>query len=124
MVFLGLVGLGFIFGAEPLIGLFRQEPAVAQVGVQCLRIVSYGFLFYAFGMVLTQSFNGAGDTWTPTLLNLFCFWCWELPLAYVLSRTLGWGPQGVFAAITIAFSTIAVASAILFRRGRWKTQRV
>jgi Na+-driven multidrug efflux pump len=124
MVFLGLVGLGFIAGAEPLIGLFRQEPAVAQVAVQCLRIVSYGFLFYAFGMVLTQSFNGAGDTWTPTFLNLFCFWLWEVPLAYVLSRTLGWGPEGVFAAITIAFSTIAIFSALLFRRGRWKLRRV
>jgi len=118
------VGLAFIAGAEPLIGLFRQVPQVSEVGVQCLRIVSYGFLFYAFGMVLTQSFNGAGDTWTPTFLNLFCFWFWEVPLAYVLSRTLGWGPKGVFAAITIAFSTIAVASAILFRRGRWKTRRV
>ncbi|HKV71884.1 MAG TPA: MATE family efflux transporter [Gemmatimonadales bacterium] len=124
MVFLGLVGLVFIIGAEPIIGLFRQPPDVALVGVQCLRIVSYGFLFYAFGMVLTQAFNGAGDTWTPTFLNLFCFWLWEVPLAYVLSRTLGWGPQGVFTAITIAFSTIAVASAILFRRGRWKQQRV
>jgi len=124
MVFLGLVGLGFIIGAEPLIGLFRQPADVATVGVECLRTVSYGFLFYAFGMVLTQAFNGAGDTWTPTFLNLFCFWLWEVPLAYVLSRTLGWGPQGVFAAITIAFSTIAVASAILFRRGRWKLQRV
>lgn len=124
MVFLGLVGLGFIVGAEPLVGLFRQPPDVAAVAVACLRTVSYGFLFYAFGMVLTQAFNGAGDTWTPTFLNLFCFWLWEVPLAYVLSRTLGWGPQGVFAAITIAFSTIAVASAIIFRRGRWKERRV
>lgn len=124
MVFLGLVGLGFIAGAEPLVGLFRQPPDVAAVAVECLRTVSYGFLFYAFGMVLTQAFNGAGDTWTPTFLNLFCFWLWEVPLAYVLSRTLGWGPQGVFAAITIAFSTIAVASAIIFRRGRWKERRV
>ena len=124
MLFLGLVGLGFVAGAEPLIGLFRQAPPVATVAVDCLRIVSYGFLFYAYGMVLTQSFNGAGDTWTPTILNLCCFWLWEIPLAYILSRRLGWGPEGVFVSITIAFSTIAVSSAVLFRQGRWKLRRV
>ena len=124
MAFLGIVGLVFIAGAEPLIGLFRQAPPVATVAVQCLRIVSFGFLFYAYGMVLTQSFNGAGDTWTPFFLNLFCFWLWEIPLAYLLSSRLGWGPQGVFAAITIAFSTVAVSSAVLYRRGRWKRRRV
>ena len=71
-------------------------------------------------MVLQQSFNGAGDAWTPTWLNVLCFWLWELPLAFVLARVLRFGPDGVFAAITIAFSTMTVASAVLFRRGRWK----
>jgi Na+-driven multidrug efflux pump len=75
-------------------------------------------------MVLTQAFNGAGDTWTPTWLNLFVFWLWEIPLAYLLAKVLGWGPRGVFLAITIAFSTLAVASAVLFRRGRWKSKKV
>jgi MATE family, multidrug efflux pump len=104
----------------------RAEKSVwiAPYGIQCLRDVSYGFLFYAYGMVLTQAFNGAGDTWTPTWLNLFVFWLWEIPLAYVLAKVLGWGPRGVFIAITIAFSTLAVASAILFRRGRWKLKKV
>jgi Na+-driven multidrug efflux pump len=89
-------------------------------GVDCLRIVAYGFLFYAYGMVLTQSFNGAGDTWTPTVINLFVFWLWELPLAYLLAVILGLGPRGVFVAITVAFSSLALISAVLFRRGKWK----
>jgi Na+-driven multidrug efflux pump len=89
-----------------------------------VRIVSAGFPFYAYGMVLTSAFNGAGDTWTPTLLNLFCFWFWEVPLAWLLSQGTGLGPSGVFLAITIAFSTLALVSAGVFRRGRWKRQRL
>jgi len=104
--------------------VFTQEPAVADVAVICLRIISYGFLFYAYGMVLTQSFNGAGDTWTPTWINLGCFWLWEIPLAVVLARPAGLGPRGVALAVTVAFSTVAVVSALLFRRGRRKLRRV
>ena len=88
-----------------------------------LRIVAFGFPFYAWGMVISQSFNGAGDTRTPTLLNLFVFWCWEIPLAFVLAMQLGMGPRGIFLAMAIAFSTYAVAGAVVFRRGRWKTKR-
>ena len=89
-----------------------------------LRIVAYGFLFYAYGMVLGQSFNGAGDTWTPTIINLFVFWLWEIPLAYILGVQLGWGPRGVFIAMTIAFSTLALVSGVVFRRGKWKRKTV
>ena len=124
MIFLGIVGLAFVLGAPLLVRLFTSDPAILPYAVACLRYVSYGFLFYAYGMVLTQAFNGAGDTWTPTWLNLFVFWLWEIPLAYVLANILGWGPRGVFAAITIAFSTLAVASAAVFRRGRWKLKKV
>ena len=120
MIFLGIVGLVFIFLAPQIIGLYTDVPEVARYGIDCLRIVAYGFLFYAYGMVLTQSFNGAGDTRTPTIINLFVFWLWEIPLAYVFSSVLGMGPQGVFIAITVAFSTLAVVSAIVFRRGHWK----
>lgn len=123
MIFLGIVGLIFILFARQIIGFYTDDPNVAPYGVDCLRIVAYGFLFYGYGMVLGQSFNGAGDTWTPTIINLFVFWLWEIPLAYALSVALGMGPRGVFIAITIAFSTLAVVSAIVFRRGRWK-QRV
>jgi Na+-driven multidrug efflux pump len=124
MIFLGIVGVMFEIFAPQIIKLYTQDPNVARYGIDCLRIVSYGFLFYAYGMVLGQSFNGAGDTWTPTIINLFVFWLWELPLAYVLAIVLGIGPRGVFMAITIAFSTLAVVSAVVFRRGRWKTRVV
>jgi putative MATE family efflux protein len=124
MIFLGIVGLVFIFFAPQIIWLFTDDPNVAPYGVDCLRIVAYGFLFYAYGMVLGQSFNGAGDTWTPTVINLFVFWLWEIPLAYVLSVVLNFGPRGVFIAITVAFSTLAVVSGAVFRRGKWKLKVV
>jgi len=122
--FLGLAGLIFITLATPIAHVFTNDPTVAAIAADCLRIISYGYLFYAYGMVLTNSFNGAGDTWTPTWLNLFCFWLWEIPLAWLLARHFNLGPQGVAWAVTIAFSTLAVASAVLFRRGRWKLKAV
>ena len=124
LIFLGSVGLIFVLFARQIIGLFTHDPNVVPYGVDCLRIVAYGFLFYAYGMVLTQSFNGAGDTWTPTIINLFVFWLWELPLAYVLAVVFGIGPRGVFLAIMIAFSTLAIVSALVFRRGKWKGKMV
>ncbi len=124
MLFLGSVGLGFVLFAKPIAGLFTQEPAVLAYASDCLRVVACGFLFYAYGMVISQSFNGAGDTWTPTVINLFVFWLWEIPLAYVLAIHFGLGPYGVFLAVTISFSTLAVVSAAVFRRGRWKAHAV
>src|SRR5262245_53344711 len=124
MIFLGCVGFVFVVFAQQIIRLFTSDPAVVPYGVDCLRIVACGFLFYAYGMVLTQSFNGAGDTWTPTILNLFVFWLWELPLAYVLAVTFQLGPRGVFLAITIAFSSLALVSAFFFRKGNWKVKVV
>ena len=124
MICLGVVGLIFVIFARQIIGIFTNDPLVTPYGVDCLRIVAYGFLFYAYGMVITQSFNGAGDTWTPTIINLFVFWLWELPLAYTLAVVFGIGPRGVFIAMMIAFSTLAVVSGIVFRRGRWKTRVV
>jgi putative MATE family efflux protein len=120
LYFLGSIGIVFIAFAPFIVGLFGSDPATANHASRCLRIVSAGFFFYAWGMVLTQSFNGAGAAWTPTILNLFCFWLWEIPLAWGLSHAGGYGPDGVFISVTVAFSTIAVVSAILFRRGRWK----
>ncbi len=120
MVFLGAVGLAFLVGAPFIAGLFTSDGEVLPYAVSCLRTVSLGFVFYAYGMVLTQAFNGAGDTWTPTVINLFVFWLWEIPLAWWLSSQAGFGARGVFMALTIAYSTLAVVSAILFRRGKWK----
>jgi putative MATE family efflux protein len=124
VIFLGVAGLAFIIFAKPIAHVFTDDPTVAEIAADCLRIISYGYLFYAYGMVLTNSFNGAGDTWTPTWLNLFCFWLWEIPLAFVLARHFEMGPRGVAWAVTIAFSTLALASVVLFRRGRWKLKMV
>jgi len=124
MWFLGTVGALFVLFAPAIVSIFTSEPAVATYAIATLRTVALGFPFYAYGMVLTQSFNGAGDTRTPTYINLFVFWLFELPLAWVLANVFGFGPQGVFAAATAAFCTLAVMSAVLFRRGRWKLQRV
>jgi putative MATE family efflux protein len=124
MIFLGLIGLAFILFAEPIAGIFTREPVVLSYAASCLRTVSFGFLFYAYGMVLTSALNGAGDTWTPTWINLGCFWCWEIPLAYVLANYVGLGPRGVFWAATVAFSTLALVSAVVFTRGKWKRKVV
>ena len=86
--------------------------------------MGYGYAFYGLGMVMESSFNGAGDTWTPTYLNFFIFWLFEIPLAYVLAYRFDFGPQGVFWAITLAFSLLAVTAALLFKRGKWKLKTV
>jgi putative MATE family efflux protein len=121
---LAAVGLVFLLFAPQLIAIFTSDPAVAPYGVRCLRIVAAGFLFYGYGMVLTAAFNGAGDTWTPTWIFLACLWLWEIPLAWVLAYPLGFGPTGVFIAVSVAFSTLALVSAWLFSKGSWKTKRV
>lgn len=124
MCFLGVIGLAFVLLAGPIVSLFTPDPEVSGYAVACLRTVALGFLFYAYGMVITQSFNGAGDTWTPTWINLLVFWLWEIPLAYALAIVYGFGPRGVFWSMTIAFSSLAVVSAVIFRRGKWKLKRV
>jgi len=124
VVFLGSVGVAFVALAGPIVSLFSNDPAVASYAVNCLRIVGLGFPFYAYGMVLNSAFNGAGDTWTPTWINFLIFWLLEIPLAYALAVSFNRGPRGVFIAITIAYSSLAVISAYLFRKGRWKTKKV
>lgn len=119
-IFQTSIGILFVIFAEPIVGIFTNEPAVFNYAADGLRIISYGFLFYAVGMVLESSFNGAGDTWTPTYLNLFIFWLFEIPLAYILAYYFDMKTHGVFWAITIAFSALAIVSAILFKRGKWK----
>jgi putative MATE family efflux protein len=124
MCFLGVVGLLFELFAGPIVTLFTSDVAVAAYAIDCLRIVAAGFLFYAYGMVISASFNGAGDTVSPTLLNLFCFWLFEIPVAYLLGIRLGMGPRGAFIGMALAFSMLAFTSALVFRRGRWKTRVV
>lgn len=118
--FLTIVGILLAVFAKPIVAIFTTEPIVAGYAADCLLIVSLGFLFYGFGMVIETSFNGAGDTVTPTYLNLFIFWLFEIPLAYALAYSFGLKAHGVFWAITIAFSMLAIVSAIIFKRGKWK----
>jgi putative MATE family efflux protein len=122
MGFLTLVGIVFIAFARPLVGLFRPGPLVAPIAVTCLQYVSLGYPFYAWGMVMEQSFNGAGDTATPTWINFACYWCVQIPLAWYLAGQFG--PRGVYLAICGAESVLAVVSVILFRRGKWKSVAV
>src|SRR5262245_33101943 len=124
MLFLGLVGVVFILAAPLITSAFSTDSVVQPFAVGCLRIVSLGFVFYAYGLVLTSAFNGAGDTWTPTIINVFVFWLWEIPLAWWLASRAGLGARGVFIALTVAYSSLAVVSAVLFRRGTWKTRQV
>jgi putative MATE family efflux protein len=124
MIFLGSVGVLFIVFAEPIVQLFTHDPSVVPLGAACLRIVSYGNLGYAYFMVMMQAFNGAGDTVTPTIVNFFGFWLFEIPLAYVLALPLHMRSNGVFFSIAIAESSMAAASAILFKQGKWKKKRI
>jgi putative MATE family efflux protein len=119
-----LVGIVLYLFAHAIVAFFTAEPTVLAYGSNSLTIVALGFTFYGFGMVMETAFNGAGDTWTPTWINLFIFWIFEIPLAYVLSYHFAMGPSGVFWAITIAFSLLAVVSGILFRQGYWKRKIV
>jgi putative MATE family efflux protein len=120
VLFLVAIAIVFIALSERIVGIFTADPAVLAYGADCLTIVSYGYGFYAVGMIVIQAFNGAGDTNTPTWLNLLCFWFLQLPLAYALARWLELGPQGVFWAAAIAESTLAVVAYAVFRRGAWK----
>jgi putative MATE family efflux protein len=124
MAFLLGVMAAFLWGAEPLVAIFSSDPDVQRLGALCLRVVSYGYAFYAWGMVLVQAFNGAGDTVTPTWINVGCYWLFQIPLALVLARGLGHGPLGVFLAITLAESLLAVVGLVAFRRGAWKRRAV
>ena len=124
MLFLGTIGVLFVLFAEPVVRLFTHDPSVVPLGASCLRILSYGNIGYAYGMVMLQAFNGAGDTVTPTIVNLFGFWFLEIPLAYWLAIKAGLHSNGVFFSIVIAEAAIAVAGILLFRRGRWKLQQI
>ncbi len=124
MVFLSAVSVVFIFFAEPLVRIFTDEAAVVAVGTSALRLIAYGYPLYAYGMVLVQSFNGAGDTVTPTVINLVCYWAIQIPLAMYLAHGGGLGPDGVFISVTAAECLIAVAGISMFRLGRWKTIHV
>jgi putative MATE family efflux protein len=123
-IFLTAVAVIFITFSEFLIRIFTQDQTVIPYGVDALRYISYGYIFYGYGMVMSSAFNGAGDTYTPTVINLVCFWLIQIPLAYTLAKWTGLETKGVFLAITIAESILAVIAMLAFRRGKWKAQKV
>jgi putative MATE family efflux protein len=124
MIYMGLVSVAFVFFPGILVAIFTHDPAVSSPAISCLSIFGLAFVSYAWGMVLMQAFNGAGDTMTPTLINLLAFWACQIPLAYWLAIRLGWGPRGAFIAVPIADLVFTVAALVLFRRGTWKEQRI
>jgi putative MATE family efflux protein len=124
MAFLAVVTLLFLLLAPRLVAIFTSQPATAAAAVSALRILSYGYVLYAWGMATVQGFNGAGDTITPTWMHFFAFWVLELPLAWVLAHPFGLGPRGVFWSVCISESALALMGVLLFRRGKWKATRV
>src|SRR5215470_3880757 len=124
MLFLGVIGVIFLLFATPIVRLFSNDPVVVPLAATCLRILSYGNIGYAYGMVMLQAFNGAGDTVTPTYVHFFGFWVVEIPLAYFLAITAHLGANGVYISIVVAEAAIAAAGILLFRRGRWKGQQI
>jgi len=124
MAFMAVVSVLFVAFAPQIIRIFTTEPGSSAIGIQSLRIISYGYIFYAWELVTMQAFNGAGDTGTPMRINFFCFWLFQIPLAWSLSMLLGFGPSGVFWAIALSYSLSGVIGIVLFRRGKWKKKKV
>lgn len=122
--FMGSVSLIYIFFAPTFLSWFSDNPEVVENGGLCLQIIAAGYIAYAYGMVVIQSFNGSGDTKTPTYINFVCFWLFQLPFAYIMAITLNFGPIGVFTAITLAEVLIAIIGIWLFKKGKWKTVKV
>ncbi|MEH6538276.1 MAG: MATE family efflux transporter [Psychroserpens sp.] len=118
--FMGIVSVAYLVFAPQIISWFTEEPNVVEQGSLCLRVIAAGYIFYAYGMVVINSFNGAGDTITPTIINFICFWLFQLPFAYVMAITLELGPLGVFLAITLAEVLIAIIGILWFKKGKWK----
>ncbi|WP_421807429.1 MATE family efflux transporter [Flagellimonas sp.] len=123
-IFMGTVSLGYLIFAKTIISWFNATPEVVKSGALCLQIIALGYIFYAYGMVVTQAFNGAGDTRTPTKINLISFWFFQLPLAYISALVLGWGAIGVFLAITLAEVLLAILAMVWFKKGKWKQVQV
>ncbi|MEM1218421.1 MAG: MATE family efflux transporter [Bacteroidota bacterium] len=120
VLFLVIVSFLFFFEGDFFIGLLTDGPTIIEAGATCLRVLSIGYVFFAYGMVVGQAFNGAGDTRTPTFINFICFWMVEIPLSYLLAVSLDWGPSGVYWSIAISETLLAVLCILVFRRGRWK----
>jgi Na+-driven multidrug efflux pump len=123
-ILMAFVTLIFLFLSEPIIRLFTTDASVLEHGAQALQILGSGFIFYGIGMVITQALNGAGDTKTPTWINLVCFWIFQTPLAYFLAQRLGMGARGAILSIPISHCLLAGAAWYFFKRGKWKSLKI
>jgi Na+-driven multidrug efflux pump len=124
MIFLGIISVIFLIFSTPVVGIFSSEEEVLKVGVSALQIICGGYIFFAYGMVITQAFNGAGDTKTPLLINVFIFWLIQIPMAYLMAVYFDWKYYGVFISIAVCHSLHALICIYLFRKGKWKTVSV
>jgi len=124
MAYLAVISIGFIFFPEPLTRIFTTDPTIIDVAVPCLTTFGIAFVSWGWGMVLMQAFNGAGDTMTPTIINFFAFWAFQIPVAWLLAIHYSLGPRGAFWAVPSADLLLTTASFVMFRRGKWKQQRI
>jgi len=124
MIVMAIITVLFFSLASPILGLFTTDSEALSNGIECLKIVSLGYVFYSYGMVITQSFNGAGDTRTPTVISFVGFWLFQIPLAYTLAKVFETGPTGVYIAVSVAETLMAIAGIIIFRQGRWKAVKI
>ncbi len=124
MCFMAFVTAVFLFFSTAIIGIYTSDPIVKKYGIQALQIIGAGYIFYGLGMVMMQTLNGAGDTRTPTLINFICFWLIQIPLGYILSKTMNMGPTGAFLAIPIAETFLALIAYWYFKKGKWKHVKV
>ena len=124
LYFLGIISVIYFLLADQLVMLFNAESNVVYNGMLAIRYICSGYIFFAYGMVIAQAFNGAGDTKTPTIINFFLYWLLQLPLAYILAVTIGLGPEGAFAAVAVTEVALSVVYVLVFRKGKWKQTKI
>lgn len=123
-IFMGVLGLVSVVLAPQIVSMFSSDPEVIRIGTSCIQILGVGYPMYAVGMIVIQGLNGAGDTYTPSVLNLVCFWALQIPLAYYLAEPLSFGPSGVFISIIVSESALTILGVLVFRHGNWKTREI
>ncbi len=124
MLFFIFIAIIFLLFAQPILSVFIHDAVSLSYGVECLHIIALGYLFFSYGMIISQAFNGAGDTKTPTILNFVCFWLLQIPLAWFMAKWLQMGPKGVYFAIGISEALLAIICIVIFKRGKWKLVKV
>ena len=123
-IYMGFVSLLFLFGAEYFVRFITHEPLVIKTAVLALRVITLGYIFYGIGMVMMNAFNGAGDSRTPTIINFFWFWIFQIPVAYFVAIKLNWGEMGIYLSIVVTETLVTLTSMYLFKKGKWKLVKI